>query len=151
MNDFSKTHWTTGQPQLTYLNEIILPKSMNNNTLLTTEEFIHFIDCIPKEHKLLISFVYSTSISLNQLINIRWKDLPSLEEDLPESLIINLNTLSKKQEEFLFTQKNGKKHTIYSLQHIFKEVQQKAGFDKNNSLKYLRNSFLIHNEKIIFS
>ncbi len=111
---------------------------MKNTPLLTTEELIHFVDCIPKEHELLITFLYTTGISLNQLISLKEKDLRALEGDLSESLIMRLNSISKNEEDLVFTQKNGKNHTIYSIQKILKEVQQRAGLEGNVNLFMLR-------------
>ncbi len=139
-------HWTTGQVRLKYLNEIGITFVMKKTPLLTKEELIHFVDCIPKEHELLITFLYTTGISLNQLISLKGKDLRALEGDLPESLIMRLNSISKNEGEFVFTQKNGRKHTIYSIQKILREVQQRAGLDGNCTIQVLRYSFLAYDK-----
>jgi integrase/recombinase XerD len=129
--------------------------------VLTREEIKKLIDSAEnKKHKMMIKFLYSSGLRLNELINLKIGDLEFSEgigwvrsgkggKDrifiLSNKMIDELKnfTKDKPSESFLFEGRNGRL-SARAVQKTISSVAKKSGIQKSIHVHTLRHSFATH-------
>lgn len=137
-------------------------KSKKPLIILSRKKIIKIIAQISNfKHKIIISLSYGAGLRINEIINLRVKDI-NLDELIinvkkgkykkdritifPESLKNNLFILTKnkKTKDFVFGDNRGGGLTDRSIQIFFKNALKKAKIKKKASFRSLRHSFAVH-------
>ncbi len=130
--------------------------------VLTHEEIMDVIRTLNNlKHRLIIAITYSSGLRVSEVTNLKIKDL-SLHKNtihvrgakggkdrmtvFPEKLQNDVKDFmrAKNPNDFLFTNKQGKKLATRTLQKIFKAAAKKAGVHPEASFHSLRHSFATH-------
>lgn len=131
-------------------------------TVISKKEVSNLIHTLANiKHKCIVSLLYASGLRLNELINLKPKDIESHRmvilvrggkgnRDrytlLGESLLINLREYFKeyKPREYLFEGANGGKYSGTSVQAIVRKAAYNAGIAKKVTPHTLRHSFATH-------
>jgi len=131
---------------------VVISKKEVTNLIRTIENI---------KHKCIVSLLYASGLRLNELLNLKPKDIESERmvvlvragkgnrdryTILGESLLKDLRTYYKEYQptEYLFEGANGGKYTGTSVQSIVRNAAFKAGIGKKVSPHILRHSFATH-------
>jgi integrase/recombinase XerD len=131
-------------------------------TVISKKEVSNLINTLVNiKHKCIVSLLYASGLRLNELINLKPKDIESDRmvilvrggkgnRDrytlLSDSLLINLREYFKeyKPREYLFEGANGGEYTGTSVQAIVRKAAYNAGIVKKVTPHTLRHSFATH-------
>jgi integrase/recombinase XerD len=131
-------------------------------TVISKKEVSNLINTLVNiKHKCIVSLLYASGLRLNELINLKPKDIESDRmvilvrggkgnRDrytlLSESLLINLREYFKeyKPREYLFEGASGGEYTGTSVQAIVRKAAYNAGIAKKVTPHTLRHSFATH-------
>jgi site-specific recombinase XerD len=130
--------------------------------VLSKEETKRLLDATANiKHKALLTTIYSAGLRLNEVLNLKLKDIDSKrlmlhvragkgKKDrmaiLSEALLsmISQYYIEYAPNEWLFENPNGGQYSSRSVQKVFKENLLKAGIRKHATVHTLRHSFATH-------
>ena len=137
-------------------------KEQNLPTVLSVEEVQHIFSCVKNlKHKTILLTIYSAGLRLNELINLRIKDIDIDRKSifvkdakgkkdrrtiLSDNLVKYLNEYLPiyKPRIWLFEGQDGGQYTDSSVSKIFRSACDMAGIKKKASPHTLRHSFATH-------
>lgn len=138
---------------------------LSGPSIFTPDEILQLLDTIENiKHRVMITMIYSSGLTLSQLIGIKLKDIDSINLRLrvqpyskrskPYQTVLSetASVLIKKYldqyhpEKFLIegTKPGLPYRSGRQIQSVLEAAMQKAGITKNISLMDLRHSFIIH-------
>lgn len=137
-------------------------KEQNLPTVLSVEEVQHIFSCVDNlKHKTILLTIYSAGLRLNELINLRIKDIDIDRKSifvkdakgkkdrrtiLSDNLVKYLNEYLPKYKPrtWLFEGQDGEQYSDSSVSKIFRSACDWAGIKKKASPHTLRHSFATH-------
>lgn len=130
--------------------------------ILSVEEIQSMFNvCENKKHKLMLALLYSCSLRVSELINLKWKDVDrsrmviyilnakggkDRQVGLNQSLISLMEDYYKeyKTQSFIFSGQFGEKYSDRSVGQVVKQLAKKAGIDKRVYTHLIRHCSASH-------
>jgi site-specific recombinase XerD len=130
--------------------------------ILSVEEIQKMFDvCENKKHKLMLALLYSCSLRVSELINLKWKDIDrsrmviyilnakggkDRQVALNESLIKLMEDYYReyKTQSFIFSGQFGEKYSDRSVGQVVKQLAKKAGINKRVYTHLIRHCSASH-------
>ena len=130
--------------------------------ILSVEEIQKMFNvCENKKHKLMLALLYSCSLRVSELINLKWKDVDrsrmviyilnakcgkDRQVGLNESLIKSMEDYYReyKTQSFIFSGQFGEKYSDRSVGQVVKQLAKKAGINKRVYTHLIRHCSASH-------
>jgi site-specific recombinase XerD len=130
--------------------------------ILSVEEIQKMFNvCENKKHKLMLALLYSCSLRVSELINLKWKDIDrsrmviyilnakggkDRQVALNESLIKLMENYYReyKTQSFIFSGQFGEKYSDRSVGQVVKQLAKKAGINKRVYTHLIRHCSASH-------
>lgn len=130
--------------------------------ILSVEEIQNMFNvCENKKHKLMLALLYSCSLRVSELINLKWKDIDrsrmviyilnakggkDRQVALNESLIKLMEDYYReyKTQSFIFSGQFGEKYSDRSVGQVVKQLAKKAGINKRVYTHLIRHCSASH-------